>query len=452
MKSRIVCFLYLIVCIYIYINRDQAGKFNNYYYDNGGYYAYLPAIFIYNDLQHLAFKQEISTTYNIPEPYNGIHDIGGRKLDKYPVGTSLFELPTFLIAHAYCVLLPTKYPADGYSLPYEYGLIFATAVWSFLGLWVLRKFLLRNFSDGIAAIVLLCIGFGTNFYTYGAFNPGMSHNFSFFLFACLIHFTDKWYHTKTRKDLCFIGIIIGLIGIVRPVNLVGIIIPLLWGVYNRETLAERWNTIITYYKDFLLAGICFLGVVFIQLSYWQFITSHWIYNAYINEEFWFSNPRIFKGLFSFRKGWFVYTPIAFAGLLGLFYTPRKYVLSLLCFFALAIYITFSWENWYYGAGFGARALIETLPVVAFPLAFLLKRLLEKTNTLIKPTLFIVLFIFISLNMFQSYQFAQGIIDAKRMSWKYYRYSFGKLKVSPESESYLMSDKEYWDEIAEWESN
>lgn len=418
----------------------------------GGYYVYLPAIFIYQDLGHLSFKEEISRKYDIPEPFNGIHDIGQRKLDKYAIGTSLFELPTFLAAHAYCLLFPSEFPADGYSLPYEYGLIFATALWSFVGIWVLRKFLSKNFKDSITAIVLTCIAFGTNFYTYTVFDPGMSHNFSFFLFACLIYLTDKWYRTQERKTLCSIGVVLGLMTIVRPVNLIAILIPLLWSVYNKETLTERWKTLIIRYKDLLLSFVCFLAIVFIQLSYWKLITGQWIFYSYKDEEFWFSNPKIIKGLFSFRKGWFVYTPIAFIGLTGLLCTPRKYILSVITFFTIMIYIAFSWENWYYGYGFGARALIETLPVVALPLAFLTTWVLNKMPVSAKATYLLILACAIALNMFQSYQYSYGFLHGTRMSRDYYWAIFGQVHNKPEYEKYLMPDKEYWDEIKEWCNN
>ena len=450
MKSAIACILFAIVCTYVTFNREQMQKEIIYQYDKTGYYNYLPAYFIHKDLQHFAFLPHYAHMYNFGgQGFYGMHEMpDGKRVNKYPVGVSLFELPTFLIAHAYCKK-STVHGPDGYSDPYEYGIIFATILWSFLGLLVLRKFLLRHFSDTVTMIVLLCVGFGTNFYTYTAFDQGMSHTFSLFLFSALLLHTDKWHANPRPISIYMIGLVMGAIFITRPVNIIAGIVPLAWGLENWNGIGERLKLFISKARDVLIAVVLFVAVAGIQLYYWKFATGHWLFFSYKGEEFNFMEPQIINGLFSFRKGWFVYTPIALIGMTGLFYTPKKYVPCLVAFFAIMIYVVFSWENWYYGGGFGARPLIETMAVVALPLGFLTKKLLSKKSVFVKSSYLFALLLLISLNMFQSFQYRENIIHWDRMTFAYYWRVFGTIKPKDEDQKLLISDQKYYSEIYHW---
>ena len=47
-----------------------------------------------------------------------------------------------------------------------------------------------------------------------------------------------------------------------------------------------------------------------QMIYWNEMTGHWLYFSYGSDErFFFGDPAIIKGLFSYRKGLFIYTPL-----------------------------------------------------------------------------------------------------------------------------------------------
>src|SRR6185436_10253555 len=106
-----------------------------------------------------------------------------------------------------------------------------------------------------------------------------------------------------------------------------------------------------------------------QLFYWKHQTGSWFFNSYLNEHFYFNNPHVFYGLFSFRKGWLVYTPIMFfalAGLYTLFKTMKEFFYPVLILFLLYIYVAFSWWCWWYGGSYGQRALIDIYPFLAVP--------------------------------------------------------------------------------------
>jgi len=95
MRSKLVILLFAVVSVFIVFNKDREhdNQFSN---DKCGYYLYLPAIFIYHDLKGFSFCDSLNKKYSnsLNEQYS-LHNVNGNKLDKYPAGVSLFELPLF---------------------------------------------------------------------------------------------------------------------------------------------------------------------------------------------------------------------------------------------------------------------------------------------------------------------------------------------------------------------
>ena len=121
-KAALVCiaivFTYIVFNLASWKSRHMLGM------DEAGYYIYLPATFIYHDVGHLAFYPQMEAKYNLSNgvKWYAIYDEpGGFKLNKYPLGTAIFELPFFFAAHIVCLLQPATYPPDGYSAPYLLG-------------------------------------------------------------------------------------------------------------------------------------------------------------------------------------------------------------------------------------------------------------------------------------------------------------------------------------------
>ena len=425
MKSRLIIFLISVLSVYIVLNRFEWHQNKTIEWDKGGYYIYLPAAFIYQDLGTFSFLPEINKKYrpSADVEWYAMYDqpSTGRRLNKYPVGVALFEFPFFLAAHL-LTIATNRYPADGYSSFYQLGICLATVFWVMMGLFLLRRFLLRYFDDRTTALTLLMIALGTNLYNYTSFDFGMSHPFSFFLFAAFINAVDLWYTKQNTRHLLLAGIITGLIIITRPTNIVIVVVALLWGNDGMKNIRDR---LLFFKKQIgpmcLSVFLCFAVVMF-QLGYWKYATGNWVHYSYEEEGFNFANPEIWKGLFSYRKGWFVYSPIAFISFIGfiaLWKYYRKMVLPLLIYFVVTIYIVFSWHQWWYGGGFGARAMVESYALMAIPLAGLLywiKNRNSKPLKIISSAIFVCL---IALNMFQTYQFSIAVIPWDHTNKEYY---------------------------------
>jgi len=446
MKSKFIIFLFALVCVIIVFNEDKPHK-NQFASDTGGYYLYLPAIFIYHDIGKLSFYDKIDSQYNHPFDKNCTlykNNTNDHLLNKYPAGVAVFEFPFFITAHLYC-LITGQYQPDGYSLPYQLGGLFSNIFWVIVGLLFLRQVLNRYFNDNIVVLTILCIAFGTNLYAYSSFNIGMSHPYSFFLFSLLAYITNLIYsvpkHQSFNRLAGLLGLVLGMIFIVRPINIIVVLIPLLWLLQNPFNLKERFWFLTHHYKEVFLVLTGFFLVAFIQFYYWKYITGNWLVYSYTGERFDFLHPHILNGLFSFRKGWFLYTPLSFIGCLGFYFLWKKnarLMFPIALFLTIMIYAVFSWQQWWYGGSFGCRPLIESFVFLSFPLAAIIEHFYNSATKLKKTAFFSLLFCLVFLNIFQTYQYSMGLIHWDRMTKEYYFRVFGKTDFDRrQNENYLI---------------
>ncbi|WP_133162619.1 hypothetical protein [Flavipsychrobacter stenotrophus] len=452
MKSRLVVFLFAFISIYIFFNREE-WKGNMYGYDVDGYYMYLPATFLYHDLGKMGFHKQAEADFGVsPDTYYVFDQPQtGRRTNMYAIGTSLFELPCFLIAWAWSDNV-AGYNPDGYSVPFQIAGRLSNILWVMLGLFVLRRFLKVYFTDTVTAIVLACIAFGTNLYTYSTFIPGMSHPYVFVILSCILYYTQRWYAQGKPSQLYMLGALAGLAVITRPIAIIIFLITLLWEVNSLESLKLRLSYLAKQSKHIAIAMICFLAVAMIQMSYWKYTSGHWIFFSYQNDGFNFLKPKIWAGLFSYQKGWFVYTPMALLGIAGLFFLWKKQktlASAFILYFIIIIYVVFSWRNWWYGGGFSARGMVESLAVMALPLGALAERVLSLKKKVLTGAMLVVFSCLITLNMFQSYQYGLFILHADRMSKAFYWKIFGKTKIdNAQVDKYLMPEHNLNEEIKE----
>lgn len=440
-RSKLAIGTIAFVLLYIILNMNY-WRTTPLSWDAANYYLYLPATVIYHDVGKLEFYSPLVKKYSINnnEDKYGLfpQELTGRILNKYAVGTAFFELPLFLAAHAYCKI-NTFYPPDGFSPPYRLSISLSGLMWLLIGLWYLQRLLLRYVNDIIVVLSLLLVVFATNIYFYTAFSYGMSHTFSFSAGCLLLYATDSFYRTGKGKYIIWIGLLCGLMTITRPVNLLFAIVPVCWPIVNEIGQTDR---IQLWRKNSSLLFVSILLVttfIWVQLAYYKHVTGYCLYYSYQNEGFHFSDPHIIEGLFSYAKGWFVYTPLAFLALLGLMPMVKVYrqlailILGIVC---VDIYIVFSWHDWEYGGGFSARALIELWPLLALPLAVGIGYLKDRKNKLTTRITTVIASICVVLNVFQSYQLADNITVWAHTNKAFYWRAFGNLHVTEEDKKLL----------------
>lgn len=339
-------------------------------WDVSGYYFYLPALFIYKDLRQVGFREEVHQQYQpAGSPYQAFQHESGNYVMKYSAGMAVQYLPFFLAAHA--LAAPLGYPADGFSRPYQAAISLGSVLVAILGLWFLRRALLRYFNGRLVAATLLIIVLATNYLDYSAINGPMTHNYLFTLYALLIWLTIKFYESPGHYKALGIGLIIGLAALTRPTELVAVFIPILWGVGSMAQARERLAFFGRHWPKLALAAAATVAVGSIQIFYWKYVSGDWIVYSYQDQGFSWLKPHIRNGLFSYRAGWLMYTPamgFALLGFLTLFRQQRPLFPATFLFSLLFIYIAFAWDIWWYGGSLGQRSMVQAYAALSFPLA------------------------------------------------------------------------------------
>ena len=409
-------------------------------WDAFGYYIYLPSICIYQDIKELKWLAEIDKKYAVTggNGYQAIKLDNGKYTFKYLGGVAILELPFFLAGHfiAKC----SGYAQDGFSPPYQYALGFGVLIYCLLAVFLLRKILLLYFSDLTTGITLLLVCLGTNFIQYAAVDNGQSHAYIFPLYVLVMYTTIQW-HKKPRKLWAILtGYIIGIATICRPTEAIMLFIPLLWNTHTKEAARQKWVMVKQHKSHIIFAAIAGITGILPQLIYWKITTGSFLYD--VGSKWEFLAPH-FRVLFGWEKGWFIYTPVTIFFILGMFFMkefPFKKSVAWFCF--LNIYIIIAWHDWRYGGSYSTRALVQSYPVFALPLA----ALIEKVNATKWRWLFYTVSTYLLLvNLFQVNQYDRAILHYDEMNRKYYGRIYLNPHPSPVDMSMLDNDEIISDE-------
>lgn len=357
----------LLIClagVFTFVSIKSSNPQKLIWSDMEGYYVYLPAFFIHGGFDHFQVKD---TAYL--RPWEGTSKI----FTKYTCGVALLEAPFFLSAHLMSGLL--GYDSSGYSDIYCYGLILAAFFYLVFGMYLLWSVLRKVYTKAISILSLAGLFFGTNLYYYSLFQASMSHVYSFFLFALLVWFTDRYIlHTDTnamRKSWfwCAFGLLAGVIVLVRPTNIIVLFYPL-YQMYKVDYFKkENLRYLISFSW---LAAICFLIIWIPQMLYWKNVTGSAFTWSYGNESFkYWQEPKLIRVLIDPWNGWLLYSPIAAFGLLGLLFKNlynQHYNRMIIAILVCATWIFASWWAWWFGGAFGHRCYVEYYALLAVPFA------------------------------------------------------------------------------------
>lgn len=426
MKSKNI-FWFTIISILL-IGMFSVRDFNSRYDrvingDGKAYYAYLPALFIYQD-PSFSFVKKVETKY-YPEDGSHFKDFlnkqkNGRSVNKTFPGLSILYAPFFFVSML--VAWIGGYAVDGYSAPFQMGIALSHIVYFIIGLrFLLALFQSLKIRDAVSYTAFFALLFGTNCWYYLVYDYSVSHIYNFFL-ACVFLWTlQKWIVTQKTIYIGWSGVILSLIVITRPTNIIMVFfIPLLADLsqVHLKTIFSK-----SYWSFKSLIPYIFLGIVILLLPFllWKWQSDLWIVYSYNEEGFDFKNPQLFNFLFSYQKGWLVWSPIVFFALIvSIYYFLRRSLYSTLCFsvpLLLITYIHSSWWCWTYGAGFGQRPMIEYLPFIGLGMVLFLQQF-KKINwsfALIVP--------FSLLSIVQGYQIANSILvggeTTKEIYWSHF---------------------------------
>lgn len=377
--------------------------------DGVAYYSYLPSVFIHGTLDH----RNVLATLQGVKPENVESELGlnfneqtDQFVNKYPVGTAILQTPFFLAGHLIAQIFGDL--SGGFSIIYQLSIYLSALFYLCLSIYLIWPVLRKWFNSKASFLSLLTIIFSTNLIHYFTYDASFSHIYSLFLFAALLNIA-LIERKISYKLLALAAILCGLVVLVRPTNIIILLIFLPW--------LKKIN-----WRQLLFAAAISTLVVFIQLLVWRATTGQWITFSYPGESFNFLNPHILEVLFSVKKGWIFWTPAVLLMLLGIFNFYKKhnknFALIISAILAIHIYIVASWWAWSYGYSFGHRAFVEYLFLLAIPLAALWQSVLLKKR--LKYFLLVLIAVLSLLNLNNTQLYWRGYIYPDAETWQHYQ--------------------------------
>lgn len=371
------------------------------------YYINLRSIVIDKDLN---FQDEFEYFYNQRSLFTGNRKLPfilprnsqtGRLPAKYPLGNAIFLIPPYFSTHMILIFLQkggADVTTNGYNLYYQASSAIASLLYAFFGLLLIYRLGKKIFEPKIAFLGTLAIWLATPLIYYMTMEPLNSQPISFF---CISAFIYLWYTTRHKRKLyqwVILGIIGGLMSIVRYQDLLFLLIPVV------DDLKRFSSAFVKIFLFLFIAG----SVITIQLSVNNYLFGSPFRTGEGDAGFpYLMSPKILYTLFSLERGLLVWSPIVGFALIGLYwFTKRfKFIGSLFILSFLAqVYVVSSWAGPSQGDSFGNRILINLNIIFALGLMQFLK------NTQVYQKLFLGLFsLLILLNAFLAYLFTFRII-------------------------------------------
>ncbi len=386
--------------------------------DVKGYYAYLPLVFIFDDLA-IEHPEKLGENVWFQEDENGVRVV------KYTCGMSIMYSPFFFLAHGYVHL--KGLPKDGYSSPYSFAIAMSSFFYVIIGLFFLSKLLLIYFKDIAVAISLIVLYLGTNLFHYTASTMTYSHSYSFSLIVVFMYFTLRWKQQPKVYSAIILGISSGLIVLIRPID---IILLLFFFFFGDKSIQHTIKQLFQKKGQTLLMLLCFFIILSPQFLYFKYISGSFLYYSYTGEKFYFLQPHLIDSVFSFRNGWLVYSPLMSLAIIGFLFLSKMHNRSKIIIvggFIIYYYIITSWWCWWY-AGFGNRAFINLYPFLSIPIASLLEIIFTK-KIILRWVVSTFILIGVFLNIFQNYQYENAAIHWDAMTKEAYIDSFGRTRPS-----------------------
>lgn len=426
LSQKTIVFILFIFSIHFYNKIERVIKNKDTCicsYDGFGYYMYNPFLFSNGSLNlNSNWAKSIQDEYcDSTIVYQFQPTANGNELNIYHMGLAIIQLPSYLIADLYA--LSFEFKRDGFSKPYHILYIINVLFFIFIGLLYLKKLLLLFFSDNLTSVIILISYLGTNALITIGLQYDLVHLYLFALNSIFAYHIFKYQKTKINNHLIYSAIILGLTVCIRPTQALLGILPLfiLLNVFKEQKIVALKKVL----------WFPFFGLIWNlpQIYYWWIVGGTLFAPNMHTEEMIIVDPNIIDFLFSFKKGWLLYSPIFLLlpiGFSHLYKENKNEFWAILSFTLLYIIVMSSWECWWYASSFGSRVMVDIYPLLAIIIGF---TILSAKRGWKKNTVLIFVVGCVSLSLFQSFQANEYIIHPERMNKEQYWYVFGKTDVT-----------------------
>jgi hypothetical protein len=296
----------------------------------------------------------------------------------YPIGTSLLEVPSFWIAMGLgrvVNLFGAHVPTHGYTEFHQRITYLVTLAAGFFSLILCYRLMLRRVSKTAALYGVVIAGVGTGVHFYSIYGVGYAHAWTALSVAWLFEYWDR---TRGRTDVrrwAALGALVGFAMLTRMQEILFAIVP-----------AAEWVWLMARErKPRLLAGAGAAAACALLVASPQLLAQRYVFGGFFTvpqgpHYMHWTGSFVWEVLFSTKHGYFVWTPIAYLGIIGLLFSlvrrPDDRVLAgaLLGGFVLQVWVSGSTYDWWGFWGYGLRRLTDCTVCVMFGIGTLVEAL------------------------------------------------------------------------------
>jgi hypothetical protein len=379
--------------------------------DEVQYYAWLRSVYFDHDVD---FRNEY-TTFARLNPHSGIaesllqpnriRETTGLYGNIAPVGSALLWAPWFtgadlILRGAHLIGIGQGIAADGYSWPYQRAIAYASAVYAWLGLLIVRRVSMHWVSQWSSTVATMTIWLATPLVFYMTVQMPFAHANGFFLSAC---FFWCWWRIQQPHQSWHLWAALGAIGggmflvreqlILFAVLPVMIILERLWRRWHHHD----WSQLRTEITHWSIAVACAVVMLLPQIAAYQALNGTPMPANEVSGKLNLCSPHALDTLIDFdprptawcgvtdepvqipawSRGALVWSPVLIFALIGLAWFTRSHPWhgsAMMLAILLQVWINGAFgTTWHLSGAFGFRRLIECSPFFIVGLAYLVER-------------------------------------------------------------------------------
>lgn len=319
------------------------------------------------------------------DPWNEPRTKTGRKSIVHPIGPALVWTPLIWIAQGGAVVVNAfgaDVPLHGYTSWHQRFVFLSSALFAcgavLLGWRFARRLLGGRWAATYAAVAVLL---GTSLTYYATYMPSYSHAMDAFTCAAFLAYWIATLGSTRLRRWLVLGVLLGIAMLVRVQALafgIVLVVEVVAQLARRQTRSGgAWlATARTWVGGGCITLVTALIVFTPQLLEWHIVFGRITELPQGAKYTRFEAPMIAELLWSARNGWFTTTPLAYAGVVGLFLLPRQarvVAVGLIAAVAIQVYLNSTIVDWWGSASFGQRRLCSVTFALVIGLAALLWR-------------------------------------------------------------------------------
>jgi hypothetical protein len=240
--------------------------------------------------------------------------------------------------------------------------------------------------------------------------------------------TASEYHSPNIIKTITLAVLSGITILICPTGYLVLLIPALWGIHDKESGKQKISRLLKNKKQIIIFLSCLFLIIFVLVVTLKISPGEISFLGFQLPGVFYLNFRyLWNDLFSFDHGWFIYSPAILLSAFGFYFLAERNKEIFFSFFIIClveIFVESCWTSLDSTVVFGQVAYIPLIALLSLPIAVFLKVISEKNKFLQFFTAIICIF-FIILNIFQTWQYQNGIILRSGMTPEFYGIIVGR---------------------------